>query len=176
MAEHLLCLQVCTPQPWWSRQTRRQTKHWPLFLARLFVAVCEPDPARFCCCVLAAVLAAVRSNPAADGRLAAMLSRRRLGAALLALCLAAAAAGAQGAAATAASAGSGSGEGEVTRIGPFAFQKQEHYHYELVFLAFVAIFIVNIYFGRARNERLAISWTSQVRRAHIDSGPLFPST
>ena len=47
-------------------------------------------------------------------------------------------------------------------LGPFKFQKLDNYHYELAFLAFVAVYVVNIYLGKNKNEKLAIHWTAEV--------------
>lgn len=45
----------------------------------------------------------------------------------------------------------------------FELRAQSSWVPELCALAFMGAFLINIYIGRARNERLALAWTSEVR-------------
>lgn len=43
-------------------------------------------------------------------------------------------------------------------------QHVEKWYYEIAFVSFMVVYIINIIIGRAQNEKLAISWTAEVRR------------
>ena len=84
---------------------------------------------------------------------------------LLAVCLAVSfCTGRVGAEADAGAADKTAGE---ARPGQFfiRLQKLDNYYREIAVLVLMAVYVANIIYGRAVNERLAIAWTAEVRQS-----------